>query len=1113
MKVSRLFEGGERRVKRKALPRIMVTMFLIGMLRTMSSVRLVGGWSNGGYSADPSNPDYGTHDWIAQHALDWLPTQEKQYILDNLAAYLYGTELPDNGGAPDGIGDTTKHHIYYNPAEVMTDDAAAVRASIEYSNTLNFLKAKDYAKAAKNAGIMSHYIVDVAVFGHVMGSSTEWGAEAHHSEYETYVNEQTSSYSGEFNSYLSFDGSLTAISAYDCAKDLAFDTTFDVDGDLTCVWMDQNYDWSNPTFKNRAGESLNLAVNYLTDVLYTLYLDAVWTVDDDGPADFHTIQEAINAANPGDTIYVFNGTYYEHSTTPTWACVFVNKSLTLIGENKRETIIDGNGRIAFEVQTNNVSITGFQIQNSDVGVRNYVEARNVRVINNIISNNSYGIEGDYFTVTANEIKNSSGMGMSLGWNNTVSGNIVTNNHIGFALWGGGNVLRDNVMLSNEFNFGHMDPTLGWSHPAKLRLYTNDIDTSNTVEGKPIYYWINQHNKIIPSDAGYVELVNSSNIVIENLTLSNNIVGIVLANSQNIRMKNLNISYIWDSAIALALGSCDNIITNNELTLSNFGVFLSSISPFLTENNTILNNDITGFKGIWLRRSDYNNIFNNYISYGEYGVRLELSSKNTFSGNNVTNNSVAIFLGDSSNNRFHHNNFLNNTKQVYTFDSVNIWDNDYPSGGNYWSDYSGVDEKNGPNQDQLGSEGIGDTPYVIDANNRDRYPLMNPWTQPADTTPPVTTIALSGVLGDNDWFTSEVTVTLSATDDTQVDKTEYSFDNATWITCTTPFTITNEGSTIVYYNSTDKAGNPETTKTKTIKIDKTIPSGAITINNDAAYATSTLVTLTLTTADTTSGVYGVRFSNDGVWDNETWENPSLTKTWKLISGDGPKTVYYQIKDNAGMVSITYSDTLILDTISPTANAGNDQTVSEDTLVAFDGSASQDLNGIQSYTWTFTDVTSQTLTGKNPTYTFATPGTYTITLKVTDPAGNSAADTVIITILDITKPIANAGQDQTVNVGAKVNFDASGSSDNVGITSYEWDFGDETKGTGKTTTHTYANTGTYAVKLTVKDEAGNTATDTIIIKVLQTEAFPTWVIGVAVAAIAIAAATILFLKKRK
>src|SRR3990170_4506772 len=245
-------------------------VFLLTSITTSVFVMNGLAWSNGGYSADPSNPDYGTHDWIAQHALDWLPNEEKQYILDNLKTYLYGTEVPDNGQAPDGIGDTTKHHIYLNSDKAITDDAAAVRASTEYSNTLNFLKTKDYAKAAKNAGIMSHYIVDMAVFGHVMGSSTDWGAEVHHSDYETYVNERTSNYGAELSSYISFDGSLAMVSAYDAAKNLAYDTTFDVDGDLTCVWMDQNNNWNDSTFKNRAGESLNLAVNKIADVLHTL---------------------------------------------------------------------------------------------------------------------------------------------------------------------------------------------------------------------------------------------------------------------------------------------------------------------------------------------------------------------------------------------------------------------------------------------------------------------------------------------------------------------------------------------------------------------------------------------------------------------------------------------------------------------------------------------------------------------------------------------------------------------------------------------------------------------------------------------------------------------------
>lgn len=185
------------------------------------------------------------------------------------------------------------------------------------------------------------------------------------------------------------------------------------------------------------------------------------------------------------------------------------------------------------------------------------------------------------------------------------------------------------------------------------------------------------------------------------------------------------------------------------------------------------------------------------------------------------------------------------------------------------------------------------------------------------TPPTTVISLSGVLGNKDWFISEIAVTLSAMDDLSgVDRTEYSFDNDTWNAYTMPFTIGAEGYTIIYYKSTDKVGNAEIIKNKTIKIDKTAPLGSININNGDTYTTSTSVALTLTATDATSDVYRVRLSNDGVWDTEPWEEPSTTKTWTLTPEDGTKTVHYQIKDNAGLVSDSYPDKIILDTIPPT-----------------------------------------------------------------------------------------------------------------------------------------------------------------------------------------------------
>ncbi len=145
---------------RKTEVHIMIALLLLGALSTLLPASPTAAWSNGGYSADPSDPDYGTHDWIAQHALDWLPINEKQYILDNLNDYLYGTELPDNGAAPDGIGDFFNHHVYFYSTGDLQDDASASRAQEEYDEVIARLASGEDALAAKHAGIMSHYIAD-----------------------------------------------------------------------------------------------------------------------------------------------------------------------------------------------------------------------------------------------------------------------------------------------------------------------------------------------------------------------------------------------------------------------------------------------------------------------------------------------------------------------------------------------------------------------------------------------------------------------------------------------------------------------------------------------------------------------------------------------------------------------------------------------------------------------------------------------------------------------------------------------------------------------------------------------------------------------------------------
>lgn len=150
----------------------------------------------------------------------------------------------------------------------------------------------------------------------------------------------------------------------------------------------------------------------------------------------------------------------------------------------------------------------------------------------------------------------------------------------------------------------------------------------------------------------------------------------------------------------------------------FGIALESRENVTIENMIIKH---FGLGCIRLDSSSNNFILANYLAsdnrYGE-GIVID-GNNNTISGNTITNNGFGISLsGSSSSNMVCHNNFVNNTQQVDSFNTTNVWDYGYPFGGNYWSDYAGTDAND---------DSIGDTHYIIDSNNIDHYPLINPFS--------------------------------------------------------------------------------------------------------------------------------------------------------------------------------------------------------------------------------------------------------------------------------------------------------------------------------------------------------------------------------------------------
>ena len=294
--------------------------------------------------------------------------------------------------------------------------------------------------------------------------------------------------------------------------------------------------------------------------------------------------------------------------------------------------------------------------------------------------------------------------------------------------------------------------------------TIDPPTANITRSGNLYYFTDHNYDAI--------VVERSDIVIDgegHFLQGNGGYGMLISNVSNVTVQDLNIIDFWSGVYVIKASNCrvvGNNITNTGATIKN-GVYIGNSSGTTVTGNRVVGkfewgvrlnfssyNEISGNTinsmtgGVGVQYSPHNQVIMNTIGnilvagigvssgsfnltiaenhladIGMFGISIEHGSDNsTVYRNTVMESYYCINIVYVSNSVFYQNNFINNTHQVNMFAAgyASDWDNGFD--GNYWSDYVGADGDN---------DGIGDTPYVIDADNIDNYPLMNLYWNPGD----------------------------------------------------------------------------------------------------------------------------------------------------------------------------------------------------------------------------------------------------------------------------------------------------------------------------------------------------------------------------------------------
>jgi parallel beta-helix repeat protein len=318
----------------------------------------------------------------------------------------------------------------------------------------------------------------------------------------------------------------------------------------------------------------------------------------------------------------------------------------------------------------NVTIRNVVIKKFFLGIELKRSTNNAVYGNDITANNGEGIwlydSSKDCSIQGNHVTNNSGSGIRFGWTGLYSGasnTSITGNRIAFNN-DSGIRLSDSDYNSISGNNITENSDVG----VQLYLCSDNNLVGNNITNNRLGIWLGDWS--------------THNNIVENTITNNEQDGIYVYSSTDNDISKNRIA-TCDTGIHLLAGSSDNTISGNIIANNNYGFFLSS--PFFSS---------------------------------------QFTNHNSIVGNTITANNWGIALQNSSDNTIYHNFFTNNQNNIdLVITTVNVWDSGYPSGGNYWSDYTDVDQFSGQYQNQTGSDGIWDHPYVIDENNIDNYPVV------------------------------------------------------------------------------------------------------------------------------------------------------------------------------------------------------------------------------------------------------------------------------------------------------------------------------------------------------------------------------------------------------